>query len=173
MIDKGFTKDMENKLDDISNGELEKQNMLHEFYTLFKTELTNAEKKVIDSKSKDTFNAYKSKYEPINLGKNKNNEEVSIHNGKFGYYIKIGDKNKKLPAKYVSKVKDLTIDDINSMVFYPFKLKSINKKDVTLNSGKYGLYIRYNNKNYKIDKKIYSKFENHTFSNEDIDNIVL
>jgi topoisomerase IA-like protein len=105
MIDKGFTKDMENKLDDISNGELEKQNMLHEFYTLFKTELTNAEKKVIDSKSKDTFNAYKSKYEPINLGKNKNNEEVSIHNGKFGYYIKIGDKNKKLPAKYVSKVK--------------------------------------------------------------------
>ena len=172
MIDKGFTKDMENKLDDISNGELEKQKMLNDFYTLFKTELTNAEKKVIDSKSKDTFNAHKSKYEPINLGKNKDNEEVSIHNGKFGYYVKIGDKNKKLPGKYVSKVKDLTIQDINSMVFYPLKLESIDEKDVTLNSGKYGLYIRFNNKNYKIDKKIYSKFENNTFTQEDIDKVL-
>ena len=172
MIDKEFTKNMEEKLDNISNGGIKQKDMLNEFYKLFKQELEVAQKKAVDEKSKTTFQIHKSKYEPIKLGLNKNNEEVSIHNGKFGYYIKIGEANKKLPAKYVSKVKDLTIDDINSMVFYPLKVSTIEDKDVTLNSGRYGLYLRYDNKNYKIDKKLYSKFEKNTFDKDDVNNII-
>ena len=58
------------------------------------------------------------------------------------------------------------------MVFYPFKVSTIEDKDVTLNSGKYGLYLRYDNKNYKIDKKLYSKFEKNTFDKDDVNNII-
>ena len=47
----------------------------------------------------------------------------------------------------------LTEKDIKRVIQYPKIVGKHNKKDVILHIGPYGLYMKYNNKNYRIPQK--------------------
>ena len=50
------------------------------------------------------------------------------------------------------KLDELTSEDIQILIQYPKKVGQHKKKDVMLYYGIYGIYMKYNEKNYRIDK---------------------
>jgi topoisomerase IA-like protein len=95
----------------------------------------------------------KTKYNSgIVIGKIKN-KEIKLLNGPYGYYINYNNKNKNIKSYLEWKKKekdDLTIEDCKTIVKYPKKIGTHNKKSINICIGKYGYYMEYNKKFYKI-----------------------
>jgi DNA topoisomerase-1 len=120
--------------------------------------------------------------EPKILGQNDNGKDIYLKNGRFGPYlqyeidpdlIKTANKNKKRKSKKVneSKFKNISIPkgiSINSIDLEKSKFlcslpKSLgtnpeNGKEITLNSGRFGPYLKCENKSARIenDEEIFS-----------------
>ena len=54
--------------------------------------------------------------------------------------------------KIFLKLNELLGKDIKQVIQYPKIVGKHNKKDVILHIGPYGIYMKYNNKNYRINK---------------------
>jgi len=81
--------------------------------------------------------------------------EQEIKSGKYGYYFCKDAKNYGL-STYLTmskkKVDELTEEDIEIVIQYPKKVGQHKDKDVMLHIGPYGKYMKYDGKNYRIDK---------------------
>ena len=77
-----------------------------------------------------------------------------IKQGEYGPYVTVNKKSHGL-KNYLEMTKqnidDLTEKDIKRVIQYPKIVGKHNKKDVILHIGPYGIYMKYNNKNYRID----------------------
>ena len=86
-----------------------------------------------------------------------NNEQLHIYKGPYGYYLSY---NKRFinVSNYLkmmnSSIDTFNSDDISTIVTYPKKVCTHNKKDIYIHIGPYGYYLKYNNKNYKINQSI-------------------
>ena len=81
--------------------------------------------------------------------------EFEIKTGKFGPYIIHESKTHGITnyLKFTKqKLEDLQEKDILKLIEYPKKVGKHEGKEVVLQLGPYGVYMRYNNKNYKINK---------------------
>ena len=88
------------------------------------------------------------------IGKIKD-ESVTLKNGKFGNYFRYNDKNYSVEnyLKYKKiKVENLKKEDCMKIVKYPRKVGSFRKKPVMIHMGPYGYYMKYDNKNIRIDQ---------------------
>ena len=140
-----FTSKMENKLDDISNGTVNWLNILKKFYE----ELNPKIQLLLKDKTKFINNNEKL------LGKNSNDCEIFVTVSKYGPVVKLLDGKK---PKYASIEKPLTIDNITleqakELLEYPKVLGKYKENDVVMAKGKFGYYIKYDNKNYPIENK--------------------
>ncbi len=138
MICIDFTAQVENDLDLITNG---------------KTDFLTIIKKVYD-----IFNPIIEKQLKIKrTGKNIHYiDDYEIKTGKFGPYVNISGKNYGI-NNYLEmtkkKLNELTKEDISILIQYPKIIGKHNKKDVSLHLGPYGIYMKYDNKNYRINQE--------------------
>lgn len=132
-----FTANVESDLDLISSGETDFHTIIKKVYDAFYPII---EKQMnVKRVSKDAIYI----------------EDIEVRNGKFGYYIQKDGKNFGL-SNYMKatkkKLDELTSEDIQILIQYPKKVGQHKKKDVMLYYGIYGIYMKYNEKNYRIDK---------------------
>ena len=143
-----FTANMEIELDNIANNLDSKDDVLSRFYLKFYPKI-----KKYSSSSKKELGSYKDI--PIYLSKSQ-----------YGYMLCYGEfiPPKKKP-RIISITKDqfdtLNLEDSIKLIKtpinnYPKEIGYYNKKKILLCKGPYGLYLKYNNKNYSIksDKDI-------------------
>ncbi len=136
-----FTSQFEIYLDKISDGTAKWYNVLDIFYKMFnpmveKLQLENVKEKQ-DKQDKT-------------LGIDPNtNKQIYIGTGKYGPYIKILYDDK---WRYTSiETEDITLDQAINILKYPIKLGKYNKKYIYLCKGKYGIYLKYNEKNISLN----------------------
>ena len=146
IINVEFTSLIENDLDKIAEGDLLWQDVVRKVYNLFykDVEIQMSIKPIRKLKDNNT---------DIQLGEYLG-KEVVIKDGKYGPYLNYDNKNINL--KYILKKKDknsLKIEDLKDLIDYPMNIGKYKKKDVMIQIGPYGKYMKYDNKNYKIPKK--------------------
>jgi len=111
--------------------------------------------------------------EPKLIGKSVNDEDIYLKNGRFGPYLQYESKNKEIDEKPMKKKKNKKKDDNNKNVSIPkgLNIDSIdltkaqflcslpislgknpdNDKDITLNVGRFGPYLKCENKSARIE----------------------
>ena len=141
VMDYKFTAEMENKLDDIASNKLNWIDMLKTFYNPFN------EKVVALSNNSNQV-------EDRLLGKI-NNCDVFVGRTKYGDVVKMIKNGKTKYATIVDKDRDdITLDDAKELLKFPVNLGEYNDNEVILNNGQYGLFLKYNNKNYACSKEV-------------------
>ena len=81
--------------------------------------------------------------------------DYEIRTGKYGPYITINKKSYGL-STYLTmskkKLEELEEEDIKLVIQYPKTVGQHNGKDITLHIGQHSIYMKYDNKNYRLDK---------------------
>lgn len=139
IMDYQFTSNMEDKLDDIANGDLKMLNVLNEFYSTFKPLVDKVNTKV------------------ANGGSLKQMKEIGTHPtlkykiytmiAKYGPIVQMLDENGKIintaPIKEPLHIDTITINEAVKLFEYPKLLGKHGRKNITLYKGQYGFYIKY------------------------------
>lgn len=143
IINYSFTANMELELDKIENQGVHWNEIVDVIYKKLLIFINNTPNSNIihDSNKKQ-------------LGINPNtNLMLEIYVGKYGLCVHEIAKTGK--GRFVgikdSKLEDVTLDKAIELFKYPYVLFNYQNKDVFLNKGQYGLYIKYDNKNYSIE----------------------
>ena len=148
IMDYQFTANIENQLDQISNGTKQWQDTIKEVYLTIKPKLDELGVRALSEK--DKFKRVLGKCPITNL-------EISTYIGKFGPLVHLkddkGTNNKFSPLKDI-KIEEVTLEQALELLQYPKKLGKLNKKEITLNKGQYGFYLKYDKKNYSIEEEI-------------------
>ena len=147
IIDYQFTAYVEEELDLIAKGEKTWNGIVQEIYDMIKPKLP--ENSTTSTKEKDKYKRSLGECPDTGL-------EVLTYIGKFGPLVQLkGDDstNKFAPLKDI-KIEDVTLDQALELLKYPKNLGKYNKKVVTLNRGQYGLYLKYDKKNYSIEEEM-------------------
>ncbi|MDR1006144.1 MAG: type I DNA topoisomerase [Bacteroidales bacterium] len=206
IMDYNFTANAEKELDNIAEGKLKWQKMLHSFYTPFHAEVDstkeNAKKEKAerylgeDSQGRKVFAKIGRFGSMIQIGESTDEqkpifaslqskqsiatitleealglfalpkiigeyegEEIKVATGRFGAYIKVGSQNISLPKG--SDPFKFSLDDAIALIKVnnekkemlkdlPKNLGKIDGKDVLLQYGRFGVYIKYDEKNYRL-----------------------
>lgn len=143
-----FTATFETYLDKIAEGKANWVTVLRNFYDLF-----NPIVQKLNSEAKDKKEKIGSSSDKL-LGENQTGLQVYTGSGKYGPYVKIQDEEDNKKWKYAPlKDKDLnevTLKEALEILEYPKNLGKFGKSNVTLNTGQYGFYIKYGDKNISI-----------------------
>ena len=139
-----FTALVERDLDLISSGDMDWKTVIKKVYDSF-IHIIEREMGVKTTRVKKGDNI---------IGKIKD-ESIVLKNGKFGPYFRYNDKNYSL-GNYLKhkniEVENLKIEDCIKIVKYPRKVGSFKKKQIMIHMGPYGYYMKYDNKNIRIDQ---------------------
>ena len=141
LINYEFTAQMESDLDKVSSGECVWQSIVQLTYDKIKFSINNSPKTVI-----------KNDYSRV-LGINPNNNKtLSVYIGQYGPVLKEENNSPGCKHRFISLknelLDDITLDEAVNMLSYPKIIGNYNNIDILLDKGRYGLYIKYNNKNY-------------------------
>tara|TARA_A100001015_G_scaffold309732_1_gene409721 strand:- start:318 stop:2381 length:2064 start_codon:yes stop_codon:yes gene_type:complete len=132
-----FTAQVEDDLDLISDGKSDFLTIIKKVYDIFHPIIMKQMKEKVIKKD--------SQY----IG------EFEIKTGKFGPYIIHNSKTFGI-TNYLTmkkkKLEDLTEEDMNMIIEYPKSMGKHKGKEVTLLLGPYGIYMKYDKNNYKINQ---------------------
>ena len=147
ILNYNFTAQMESDLDSIERGTLDWQEVVNRIYKLFNG-------KVLELNGISNNQLEKNKYKRI-LGRDpKTNFEIFTYIGKFGPVVQLKNTNNLNNSKFAPlkdiKMEEVTLEQALELIRYPYKFGVLNKKDVNVCKGQYGIYIKYNKKNYSI-----------------------
>jgi DNA topoisomerase-1 len=141
-----FTALMEEALDDIANGKKNWINVLREFYNEFHPIV---EKLMIDIKSEPIEHGRLLGQHPdrkLNIYATKTSKGNAV---KMVEYTKTGKTIKNTYYASIDKaVEDVTLEEAIELFKYPCVIGQYENKDIIVCKGPYGLYIKYNEKNY-------------------------
>ena len=141
IIDYKFTAKLENYLDDISSGKIVWTDIVGKIYNMFKPKL---------EEFGSTQILEKDKFKRV-LGEDpKTGFHVQTYIAKYGPVVQIVDPNgdhKYAPLKDID-IKEVTLEQALELLKYPYILLNYKNKPVNICKGKYGVYIKYNDKNY-------------------------
>jgi DNA topoisomerase-1 len=145
IVNYDFTNNMEKSLDIIVSGNLEWTKAIGDFYSLFHP---NVEKLSSTVSQKSENNKKRT------IGTSENGKIVYTYIAKYGPVIQIGD-DKDKDKKYIKlddkfNVETVTYKDIELLITFPKNLGKYKDFDILIKNGRYGYYIVYNGKNYKI-----------------------
>lgn len=148
VMDYNFTASVEQEFDDIASGNIVWHNMLTEFYHHF------------HERVEETIeNAEKAKGERL-LGKDpKSGKNIYAKIGRYGPVIQIGETDDEEKPLFARITKEFTIDAITlnqalGLIQFPRNLGQYQELDITVAIGRFGPYVRHNNKFYSIPKTI-------------------
>tara|TARA_B110000208_G_scaffold190912_1_gene256139 strand:+ start:1741 stop:3999 length:2259 start_codon:yes stop_codon:yes gene_type:complete len=144
IMDYRFTANLETELDEIANEKIIWYEMLDNFYKPF-IEKVNSLTKSTHIVSND-----------FKLLGNDDDTDIYIGKSKYGNCVKsVIDEEVKfasIPDNY--KLKDVSLKLAIKLLKFPFSLGKHDNKDIIINRGKYGMYLTYENKNYKLIKEV-------------------
>lgn len=159
LLDSKFTADIENTLDDISENKINKTTVLTNFYRPFKEMLgkvdkSSSSKQIPDNSIKEFKNLEHIKYITTRYG-------AALYDETLKKYYSVGPflKWKKIIES------DLTEKDAKFIISLPIILS----ESIQIHIGQYGLYIKNNGKNQKLDYKLWDKVYNGTIQVSDLD----
>ena len=140
ILDYNFTAKVEDEFDGIAAGKKEWKVVLKTFYQQFDPKVTS-----VDQNS-DKVTGIRS------LGVDPNSKKpVYVRLGKYGPIVQIGDGGDSEKPKYAKLRKGQTIESLDlaealDLFSLPRNLGLFNEKEIIVSEGRYGPYIRYNNK---------------------------
>jgi DNA topoisomerase I len=141
-----YTSSMENNLDCIANGTLDKLSLLNTAYQSFHPIVQSllVKKKEVDWETKN--------HKPVIGIHPVENKNIYCYKAKYGPVIQLGDDK----PKYIAVPKDIdykniTLDKSIYLLSFPKNIGKYNDKDIIINISKNGFYSQYNNKNYNLN----------------------
>lgn len=147
VVDYSFTATIEKEFDEIAEGKLKWQKMIDEFYDDFhhKIDSTYSMKKTQTEANRELGT------EP------KSGKKVYIKFGKFGPYVQIGENNETEKPKFASLKKNqlmesITLEEALDLFSLPREVGSLDGKPIIAAIGRFGPYIKHNDKNYSLTK---------------------
>ncbi len=144
ILDCNFTSNLEEKLDNIANGNDEWDVVVGNFYNDFIPNVNTLNSMESNKKSATANKRF--------LGNNNDEIPVYAYIGKYGPVFQIGEGK---DVKYVKieegkSVNDVTLNDLYGASTYPKDLGIYNGENLYLKNGKFGFYLSYKDINYKI-----------------------
>ena len=144
IINYDFTALMENELDKISSGESNWISIVSDCHNKIKISIQNSPKKII----KDDYNNI--------LGLNPTNKYyISVYIGQYGPVIKEYSDDNSIKPRYVSikdiDIKTITLEEACELLKYPLIIGKHKEKEIYIDKGRFGLYVKYNNNNYSCE----------------------
>ena len=148
IMDYQFTAHIEEELDEIASGKMKKEKMLNEFYMPFK--------KVVDHTIE---NSERVSGERILGTDPKTGKQVSVRMARFGPVAQLTDLNdEESKPQYAGlrkdqKLENITLEAALELFKLPRNLGKFEDKDVTVAIGRFGPYVKHNNKFFSIKKE--------------------
>ena len=131
-----FTAKVEKELDDIAEGKNNWKKMLQNFYDKFISEVNKCS------------NSERVEFTSRILGVDpKTGKNIYVRIAKFGPVIQIGDKNENEKPHFINllkgqNVESITLNDVLKLMSFPKKIGEYKNKEVIVNIGPYGAYIK-------------------------------
>lgn len=147
IVDYSFTANVEKDFDHIAEGQLGWQQMIKDFYTPFQKKVAEAREEAID-KSLTTRD----------LGEDPaTGKKVSVRIGKYGPYVQIGDVEDEEKPRFASLQKGqlmetITLEEAFELFKLPRQVGFFEEKDMVVNVGKFGPYVKHDGKYYSLAK---------------------
>jgi DNA topoisomerase I len=150
IVDYNMTSELEEKLDKIASGEENWVETITHFYNIFHPNVV----KLNDTDSEKVRI----------LGTDEDGSQIQARIGKYGPVIavKYTDFRQKMKFASLDEGQDfttITLQEAKKLLQYPKKLGKHNKKEVTLNKGQYGYYVKYDDQNFTVGKKLPDKMD--------------
>ncbi|MBY0478465.1 MAG: type I DNA topoisomerase [Chitinophagaceae bacterium] len=136
IMDYGFTAYIEGEFDEVAEGKLKWNKMLHEFYAPFKKDVENT-----------IENAERIKGER-ELGVDEaSGKKIVARMGRYGPMIQIGDVNDEEKPRFAALRKDqsietITLEDAEKLFQLPRTLGNHEDQEVSVNVGRFGPYVK-------------------------------
>jgi len=148
ILNSSFTAKLEANLDLISTGKKNWVNVVKEVYNSF-NEI------VVKLGSSDATLLDKNKYRRVIGIDPTTNFEICTYIAKYGPVIQLKNttdakKCKFAPLKDI-KMEEVTLEQAIALLKYPYVWGKYNKKDVQVCKGKFGIYLKYNDKNISMN----------------------
>lgn len=148
VIDFSFTAKVEQEFDDIADGKIKWEDMIHNFYGSFheKVEVTQT----IDRSSVATSKM---------LGKHpETGEDITVRLGRFGPFVQIGEATEEKKPKYASLkkgqlIETITLEDALELFKLPRVVGIYQEKEMTAAIGRFGPYIKHGSAFYSLKKE--------------------
>ena len=131
-----FTAKVEKELDDIAEGKNNWIKMLQNFYDKFISEVNKCS------------NSERVEFTSRLLGVDpKTGKNIYVRIAKFGPVIQIGDKNENEKPHFINllkgqNVESITLNDVLKLMSFPKRIGEYKNKEVIVNIGPYGAYIK-------------------------------
>jgi DNA topoisomerase-1 len=150
IMDYNFTASVEAEFDDIADGKLIWNEMIDKFYRPFHSKVENA-----------TQNSERSKGERILGTDAKTGKQVSVKIGRFGPVAQLGEgttdgegeKPQFSSLRAGQHIENITLEDALELFKLPRDLGEYEHKKVTVSIGRFGPYIRHDNKFVSLGKE--------------------
>ncbi len=146
IIDYNFTANVEKEFDKIAEGECEWNAMIKEFYKNFHQQVVST------TENSGKFSGEKLLGVDPSTGKN-----VYVKVGRFGPVAQIGDTESEEKPRFAGLKKDMSIENVTleevlKLFDFPRILGEFEGKEITVAVGRFGPYIRHDNKFYSLAK---------------------
>ena len=147
IMDYGFTAQVEEEFDDIAEGKITWQKMLHQFYQGFHQSITQA-----------ISHSQKASGERL-LGRDSEGKNVYAKLGKYGPMIQVGENYDDNKAKYArikktQSIESITLAEALDLFKLPKTLGVYKDAEVIVATGRYGAYIKHGDTFITIPKEI-------------------
>ena len=145
VVDFSFTANVEKDFDNIAEGKLPWEKMIDNFYKSFHHQIATVESEKFDR----SLTTRELGEDPV-TGK-----KVSVRIGKYGPYAQLGDAEDEEKPRYANLLKGqlietITLDEALSLFKLPREVGFFEDKPVVVNIGKYGPYIRFDEKFFNL-----------------------
>ena len=147
ILNYNFTANIEEKFDDIADGKIDWVSVIDNFYTHFHPTIEAANSLRLEHKVGERI-----------LGNDPaTGRPVSVKIGRFGPIVQIGQPNDEDKPIFASLLKEqsmnsITLEEALKLFELPRTLGMYEEKEVVVNNGKFGPYIRHDNKFISIPK---------------------
>jgi len=146
IIDYNFTANVEKEFDQIEEGQREWNAMIRDFYNLFHKQIVST------TENSKRFSGEKLLGVDPATGKN-----VYVKVGRFGPVAQIGDTESDEKPRFAGLKKDMsiesvTLEDVLKLFEFPRSLGEYEGKELIVSVGKFGPYIKHDNKYYSLPK---------------------
>lgn len=149
ILDYNFTANVEERFDEIAEGNTKWQNEIGDFYGVFHPEVEKANATHTEHKVGERV-----------LGTDPaSGKSVSVKIGRFGPVVQIGDSNDTEKPKFASLQKNqsvftITLEEALKLFELPRNLGQFEDKDVTVAVGRFGPYVKHDGKFVSIPKDV-------------------
>jgi len=146
ILDYNFTANVEEEFDEIAEGKLVWNKMIHDFYYPFHAQI------------EETLETSKKVSGEKLLGKDPlSGENLSVRIGRYGPMVQLGDSDSENKPRFASlkkgqSIDTITLDEALELFKLPRSLGDYEDSDVIVSTGRFGPYVRHNSAFYSLSK---------------------